>query len=145
MHKNEDGLFEKKISELVVGDKVNFIVGMNNHGECATDVALRTLEEAPTQANQPSIPSKPRDKKLEEAELLEIAKKGVSMCVNKDGWALSSEFGNRVAMYSDFKARLQAIDPTMRISKLCSGYPDIFEFKQHGTDPYGLIRLKIST
>ena len=144
MHKGEDGEFEKKIEDLVLGDQVSFIVGMNNRGRCATDVALRTIEEKPAQGTQPIVLSKPKDKKLEEIEMLDIAKKAVTMSVNKDGWALSSEFGNRIAQFnSNFKTRLNAISPGMKISKFCSDYPDIFEFKPHGTDPFGLIRLKM--
>lgn len=145
MHRDENREFEKNINQLAIGDEVSFIVGMNNRGACATDVVLRTLvaqNDATTQTSQPTNLTPLRDKKLEEIELNEIFKKALSMCADKDGWALSSEIGNRVNQFSDFKARLQVIKPGLKISKFCAESPDIFEFKPHGTDPYGLIRLK---
>lgn len=119
MRKRDDGRTpEVAIQDLTSGDIVNFVIGMNDKGPCATDVVL--IERAKTTDN--------------DSEILRIIKAAVMDCIDENNFALVSSVGTRLnVLHNDFKKLLEKHD-YKQIKDVFSAHTNVFEYSADGTN-----------
>lgn len=136
MRRDRSGKPEIDIADLGPGDEVSFTLGMNHQGPCAVDVALINRGEAPPHAPA-NMANTAAASSPEFSELREMLKDAVTVCANKEGWALLSNVGNRLkVLHPDFDARMEALG-MQRIASFAQVDPDSFEYAAKGGEGTG--------